>query len=159
MGNDGVASTGDAELALGRVEAAELAFAQAHASGIEVGGGQQFVATAGIARVALTQGDAEAALRAIAGPMAHWDSRSAVVSALDVRLIKLTCCRVLELARDPRAADWLEQTYSELQSTAARIRDDRLRNCFLTDVPQNREIVAAWQQAHRHGARRSGGAP
>jgi tetratricopeptide (TPR) repeat protein len=150
---------GDAELALGRQDAAELAFVQAHAYAIEVGGGQQFVAAAGIALVALTRGDAEAALHAIAGPMAHWDSRSAVVSALDVRLIKLTCCRVLELAHDPRSADWLEQTYSELQSTAARIPDDRLRNCFLTNVPQNGEIVAAWQQAHRHSARRNGGAP
>jgi hypothetical protein len=97
------------------------------------------------------QCDGAAALQAIQDFMARWANGGMIGSAGDLRLFKLTCYRVLERAGDPRAAEWLERAHTELQSTAARVSDKRLRECFLANIPHHREIVAAWQQAQRQG--------
>ena len=56
-------SKGEAELALGRHAAAGQAFASAHARAIEIASPYRHDAAAGLARVALAQGDSEAAGR------------------------------------------------------------------------------------------------
>jgi tetratricopeptide (TPR) repeat protein len=56
---------GDAELALGRHAPAAQAFASAHARASEIGSPYRHDASAGLARVALAQGDSRAAMQAL----------------------------------------------------------------------------------------------
>jgi hypothetical protein len=142
---------GDAELALGRHAPAAQAFASAHARASEIGSPYRHDASAGLARVALAQGDSRAAMQALAPLLA----RGARVSANDnplegaefPRLIEWTCHRVLASAGEPSAAEWLARAHEALQAQAATIGDAALRQCFLCNIPAHREIVAAWDAA------------
>ena len=51
---------------------------------------------------------------------------------------------MLARAADPRAGELLASAHAELQARAATITDAALRESFLSNVPQHREIVAAW---------------
>lgn len=68
------------------------------------------------------------------------------------RDIELTCHLVLAAAGDARAAGWLQVAHSKLQGEAATIADAALRRSFLTNIPEHREIEAAWATWHgSHG--------
>ena len=61
------------------------------------------------------------------------------------RHIELTGHRVLAQAGESRARHWLARAHAHLQATATPITDDALRAGFLANIPEHREIVAAWQ--------------
>jgi tetratricopeptide (TPR) repeat protein len=154
---------GDAELALGRHAAAAQAFATAHARASEIASSYRHDASAGLARVALAQGDAAAAMQALATLLALGATASGVDGPLKgaefPRLVEWTCYRVLASAGDPgdpRAAEWLARAHDALQVQAATISDAALRQSFLDNIPTHREIVAAWNSRHasRPGDRR-----
>ena len=67
------------------------------------------------------------------------------------REIELTCHQVLAAAGDARAAEWLQMAHSKLQAQAAAITDATLREGFLANIPDHREIVAAWAAWQRGG--------
>jgi UDP-N-acetyl-D-mannosaminuronic acid transferase (WecB/TagA/CpsF family) len=52
---------------------------------------------------------------------------------------------VLAHAGDPRAAEVLAAANAELQAHATAITDATLRHGFLNDIPERREIVAAFR--------------
>ncbi len=138
---------GNAELALGRHESARLAFERSQSVALVIEHPQRQDAAAGLARVALARGDVAGALVHLEGLLADLASGGTLEGAEAPRLIQLTCHRVLARAGDPRAAELLATAYRELQAKAATIADIALREHFLNEIPENREIVAAWKSS------------
>jgi class 3 adenylate cyclase len=139
---------GEAELALGRHAAAAQAFASAHERATELASPYRHDAAAGLARVALAQGDSGAAMHALMPLLAVGAATGAADDLLKgvefPRLVEWTCHRVLASAGDPRAAHWLARAHEALQTQAATITDAALRRSFLGNVPVHREISVAW---------------
>ena len=140
---------GEAELALGRHAAAAQAFAAAHARAEEVGSPYRHDASAGLARVALAEGDGAAAVQALQRLLAHGAAARDDPNLLDgvefPRLVEWTCHRALQSVGDREgAAEWLARAHDALQKQAAGIGDVALRRAFLGNIPAHREIAAAW---------------
>ena len=108
-----------------------------------------FDALVGLARVTLAQGDVSAALLVLQDVLAHLGAGGTLERSIAPRLILLTCYQVLSRDGDVRASEMLASAYSELQARAATIADAALRESFINNIPEHREIVAAWslQQA------------
>jgi predicted ATPase/class 3 adenylate cyclase len=155
-----VLSLGDAELALGSLSAAAAAFDRAGSVAHAIGLPFQHDVTAGRARVALAIGDVAQAMGWTEAVLAHLAGGGTLDASLSAALIGLTCYRVLMRAGDSRAGAVLARAHDELQSRAVAITDAALRQSFLSNVPENRELLAAW--ALNHGAalsRQGGGLP
>ncbi|HWH84961.1 MAG TPA: adenylate/guanylate cyclase domain-containing protein [Burkholderiaceae bacterium] len=135
---------GDAELALGREAAAAQAFRDAHDGAAAIDSPYRFDAAAGQARVALAQGDAAAALQALAPLLAAGADASLLEGSEFPRLIELSCHRALAAAGDARADAWLARAHTALTAQAERIAEAEVREAFLQQVPHHREIGAAW---------------
>ena len=139
---------GDAEAALGRLAASRQAYMQALAVALAIGDPRQHDARAGLARVALAEGDIAAALEALQ-PLLHATATCTELDGTsDPRQIELTCHCVLVRAGDPSAAMWLQRAHTALMAQADAIGrhspDEALRQGFLQNIPYHREIVAAW---------------
>lgn len=139
---------GHAEHALGHYAAAAQAYERARARAREIGHPMEHIATAGLARVALAQGDTVAALRQVEGVLAYLDEGGKLEGTESSRFIESTCHQVLARSGDSRAAEWLERAHTHLMVKAATIPDATLREGFFNNIPEHREIVAAWA-AHR----------
>jgi class 3 adenylate cyclase len=139
---------GAAELALGRRSAARDAYAQAHALAVEIEVPWQHDVSAGLARVALAEGDATAAVAALQPLLEHIAGGGTLDGTEHPRLIELSCHQALARANDPRADEWLARAHSALMAQADAISrsstDTTLRQGFLQNIPHHREIVAAW---------------
>ena len=96
---------GDAELALGRHAPAAQAFASAHARASEIASPFRHDASAGLARVALAQGDTAAAMQALEPLLALGAKTGADDNPLEgvefPRLVEWTCHRVLSACGRP----------------------------------------------------------
>ncbi len=136
---------GQAELALGRHEAARQAFGHMRQLAQEIDSPWQHDASAGLALVDLAQGDAAGALREVEAVLAHVAAGGTLHGTVKPRLIELTCYQVLSRARDPRAARWLARAHEALQQQAGSIPDPDLCRSFLENVPCHREIVRAFE--------------
>lgn len=99
-------------------------------------------ALAGLARLALEQGDLAQALDHAEEVLDHLQSHT-LDGTYEPFRVYLTCYRVLQAHDDPRAAEILHTAYNLLQERAAEIEDPRLRRSFLENVRTNREILAA----------------
>ena len=66
------------------------------------------------------------------------------------RLIELTCHQVLAAVGDARSATYLAQAHHALQTQANAMTDVALRHSFLTQIPEHRAIVAAWEAQSAH---------
>jgi tetratricopeptide (TPR) repeat protein len=135
---------GHAEQALGRHAAAAQAYERAQMRAREVGHSMEHIATAGLARVALAQGDTAEALRQVNGVLAYLDDGGKLETTQSPTFIELTCYQVLARSSDLRAAEWLERAHTHLMARAATIPDAALREGFLKNIPEHREIIAAW---------------
>ena len=135
---------GNAELAARRHVQADAAFERAHAVSKSLDSALQHDAVAGRSRVALARGDLAGALASIQALRAHLAGGGTLEGTLGTGLIQLTCCQVLARTGDPEAAAMLERVHVDLQTRAAAISDESVRRGFLSQVPENREIVAAW---------------
>ncbi len=135
---------GHAELALGRHVAAATAFERAHTVALAIDHVQRYDAAAGLARVSLARGDVSGALLPVESLLADLADGGTLEGTEAPQLIRLSCHQVLVRAGDPRAAESLATAHSELQARAAAISDAALRHSFLNEIPEHREIVAAW---------------
>ena len=147
---------GDAELALGRHAPAAEAFASAHARASEIASPYRHDASAGLARVALAQGDTAAAMQALEPLLALGARTGADDNPLEgvefPRLVEWTCHRVLAsagIAPTPAPPSGSARAHEALQAQAATITDPALRQGFLFNIPVHREIVAAWTVSGR----------
>ena len=132
---------GDAELALGRLEAARRAHTQALERAVEIDAAFQHDARAGLARVALAENDTDAALRAVRPVLDHFAAGGSLDSTAP-RLIELTCHLTLARAGDPGADTWLDRARRALMAQAGTIGDAGLRHGFLHHIPYHRAIVS-----------------
>ena len=135
-------------LRLGRKAAARQAFTQAWMLAREIDNAWQHDASAGLARVALIEGDATKALAALR-PVLELSATAGSLDGTDyARWIEVTCHETLSRAGDPAAFDWLARAHTALMAQADAISqlstDSTLRHGFLNNIPHHRAIVAAW---------------
>lgn len=135
---------GQGNLALGRRAEATVAFERAHAAAQAIDSDKKYDAAVGLAQVALAQRDVARAMRAIEEPLAHLAAGGMLEGAEQPRLIQLIVHRVLAHAGDPRASEVLASAHAALQTVAATITNPALCQSYLNNIPEHREIVAAW---------------
>ncbi len=99
---------------------------------------------AGLARVALANGDLKAALARVEEILDHLDARGSLAGAEEPHRVTLTCYQVLMATGDPRAAAVLEAGYAELQQQVDRLPSETARRRFLDNIPWNRALAEAW---------------
>jgi len=132
---------GHALLGLERLEEAAEAYRESVALRHELG--QPNLATeplAGLARVALAQGDPMQAQAHVEEILSHLETGT-LDGATAPFQIYLTCYRVLKASQDLRTQEILATAYDLLQERAARITDEEMRRSFLENVAAHREIV------------------
>lgn len=101
-------------------------------------------AIAALAQAALERGDLAAAGAEVEVILARLATGLSLEGTDEPLRIRLVCWQVLERLADPRAADQLAQTWSELSARAARIAEGPRRLSFLEAVPFHRQIRSAW---------------
>ena len=140
---------GDAEAALGRLDAAGAAYRDAQTRAVEMGVSLRHDAAAGLALTALSATDLPGAMSALAS-LLTLPGDEAIGQALQgadrPRWIELACYRVLRATGDGRAASWLRRAHDALRTQAAQIGDPAVRSGFLENIPHHREIVAAFEK-------------
>ena len=133
-----------AERSLARHAAAAQTYERARAKARMIGHQVEHIATAGLAQVALAQGDTVEAVRQVNRVLAYLEEGGKLEFTESPRFIELTCYEVLASSGDSRAAEWLERAHTHLTAKAATIPDAALREGFLKNIPEHREIMAAW---------------
>jgi tetratricopeptide (TPR) repeat protein len=98
---------------------------------------------AGLARVSLAQNDLAQAQTHIEEILSFLEDNT-LDGTEEPFLVYLTCYRVLNANRDPRAQEILTTAYGLLQEQAVRISDEELRRSFLENVAAHREILSEW---------------
>ncbi len=95
---------------------------------------------AGLAQVAMAQGRLDQAQEYVEEIWTHIQSGTlnGTVSPFQVYL---TCYRLLEAIKDPRARQILERAHRDLQERSARIADVEMQRSFLENVRPHRKIV------------------
>ena len=101
---------------------------------------------AGLARVALAEGDIAQALRHVENIVAYLERGGTVNGTNEPLRIYLTCYQVLRASNDPRAERVLTTGYRLLQERVAKLPEERLRHTYVENVPYHRELVAAWAE-------------
>ncbi|MCA0240757.1 MAG: AAA family ATPase [Proteobacteria bacterium] len=135
---------GHAELALGRLDAARQACAEALAQAEAIGHPTRLDAHAGLAGVALAQGHAAAARAAVEPVLAHVAAGGTLDDTEYTREVEWRCHQALAAADDPRAEAWLARAHEGLMAQADALPDPALRHDLLHNIPHHHEIVAAW---------------
>jgi DNA-binding SARP family transcriptional activator/Tfp pilus assembly protein PilF len=99
---------------------------------------------AGLARVALQQGNAGAAMEQVEEILRIEKARG-VGGATEPFRIWLTCYRVLDACQDPRAGEVLTIAHERLQEQRSNIHNEDLERTFLENVDAHREIITAYE--------------
>jgi tetratricopeptide (TPR) repeat protein len=137
---------GDALLGLDKFEEATEAFQRAVDLRREMGQPHLMIeSVAGLARVALAQGDDAQALDHVARILEYLDGGGSLDGTDQPLRTYLTCYQGLRAGGAARAGEILETAHDLLQEQTAKIPDPETRRSFLESVPYHREIVAAWQ--------------
>ncbi len=98
---------------------------------------------AGLARVALAQGEVAKAQLFVEAILAYLAGGGLLDGADDPLWVELTCYKVLKAAGDERAAEVLTRARGKLLTMLADIKDEAMQQSFLEKVPFNRELLAA----------------
>jgi predicted ATPase/class 3 adenylate cyclase len=133
---------GRALLGLGHLDEATDAYQQALQLQRELA--QPNLATeplAGLAEVALAQGDLPRAQAQVEEILAHL-ATGTLQGTVEPAWVYLTCYQVLKDGHDPRANALLATAYTWLQERAAGIDNADQRRSFLEDIAAHRELVA-----------------
>jgi hypothetical protein len=106
-------------------------------------------AQAGLAQVALAQGDRAQAQQLVEAvlPMLNDDTCGGCYTPF---FIWLTCFQVLAANQDPRAVAILQRGHALLQIYAGAISNDGLRRSFLEQVRPHRVLQQAYDKALAH---------
>jgi predicted ATPase/class 3 adenylate cyclase len=138
---------GRAALMLGRLEEAAAAYEEALGIRIELQQPtQQMEALAGLADVALAQGDPARARSQVEPILAFLESGS-LEGTLDPFEIYLTVYETLRASEDERASQMLATAHSQLQHRAGQIGDEAMRRAYLENVASHRRLVEAFAAA------------
>lgn len=140
----------EAELALGRHAEAADTYRRLNTLSHDLNSDKRFDALAGLARVALAEADLVSALQCVEELMSHIEIGRPMEGA-DEQSVRLTCYRVLTRVRDPRAPQLLDSLHTKLQVRVSRVDDERLRDSFLKNIPDHRQIIDAWAASRSAG--------
>jgi len=133
---------GDLYLALGDYDQAEAHFLEALALRRDANLSHYVVEDlAGLARVALAQGDLVGAMARVEELWPILESNPTLEGTEHPQQALVTCYQVLRANDDTRAAPLLATLHAQLQERAAKIADVDLRRSFLENVPEHRELV------------------
>ena len=135
---------GEAEQTMGRHAAAAQTFESIQALALRRQRPEPPDALAGLASLALAQGDVPTALHHVLRVLALDVDGAVTQGSVNPRRVALICHRVLSSASDPRAGAWLQRAHGELLTVAATISDETLREGFFNNIPEHRAILAAW---------------
>jgi hypothetical protein len=124
--------------------AARAAFAAARDTATAIRSAAAHGATAGLALAALGRGDLNSAMREVEVLLRQHDHDASFGGAERPAAIELACYRVLDQAGDARAPEWLRRIHAKVQANAAAIDDPALVSMFLANIPEHRQIVAAF---------------
>ena len=138
---------GDAELAQGRLDAADQAYEQGAAAARRIGEATESDALAGRARVARMRGDRAAEFVLAEELLRRRGAGAGWLGCERSTLVGFTCWQALAEAGDPRAAGLLTELHDHVHAEAEAIDDAALRAGFLSGVPEHRLIEAAWRHA------------
>lgn len=100
---------------------------------------------AGLAQIALLEADLTSAEKSAARILQHLAQGGTLAGIDHPNFVRLICYRVLQALEDSRAQPFLEETYTTLQSQAAKIQDETLRQSFLENVPWHQQIIQEYQ--------------
>jgi tetratricopeptide (TPR) repeat protein len=141
---------GDASLGLNDFISAADAFNQALELLRDSGSEHDVVKPlAGLARVAVAQGDPARALAHVEELLPH------LATVDDPYYTDLTCYRVYQATDDARAEEILATAHRLLQENAALFSDEASRRSFLENVRVNRQIVQEFARLHSDTSRDS----
>lgn len=96
---------------------------------------------AGLARVALAQGQPAEALALVEKVLAYLAGEGGLYGSSEAFAVYLTCYQVLQECGDERAGEVLATAQAALLERAARIGDEKMRRSFLEKVPHHRAIM------------------
>jgi len=99
---------------------------------------------AGLAQLALAQGDLAQAQEHVATILAYLDGNNSLDGTDEPLRIYLVCYEVLHANQDKRADELLATAHRILQERAANIANEAVRRSFLERVPWHREILDEW---------------
>lgn len=98
-------------------------------------------ARTGMARVALQQNRLDTALALISDMVDQWERFSVDIAEEPFR-IYLSCTQVLQENGDPRTVAFTDRAVNTLLGQAQLIKDARLRDSFLNNVPYHQQLLA-----------------
>jgi predicted ATPase/class 3 adenylate cyclase len=137
---------GLAALDLGDTEGAARRLASARRQFSELGLVPLALETeAGLAQVALAQGDRAQALAHAEAVLSGLADGHSLDGAEEPLRVYLACWQALHAVGDARAGPLLTQAHELLQQRAARVEDPAARHGSLQDVPHHRALVEAWR--------------
>ena len=146
-------NAGHAHLALGQLEAARAEYGAACTWFDALDAGHVALEPmAGLAAVALAEGDGVAALAQVDAILARLAAGASLDGTDEPLRVRLVCYQALHTAKDPRAAAMLALAHAELQARADKISDAAVRHAFVHGVPYHREIIVAWAAAQADAA-------
>jgi tetratricopeptide (TPR) repeat protein len=134
-------------LSLGRLEEAREAYEQAVAEWEALD--LAFLAVeplSGLAQIAYQQQDFAEAVSFVDTVLQRLENPVALGESFDPFQVYLTCIRILQAVQDDRAESVLHAAYTDLMARADNIEDETLRRSFLENVPENREIIAIYEE-------------
>jgi tetratricopeptide (TPR) repeat protein len=134
---------GHAYHGLGDLPRAAAMYARAYHLRLELNDARAAMeARAGMARVALAQGNLAQAQSFVEDILRHLE-RDSVEGTEEPFLVYLTCVQVLRANQDVRARQVLDAAHALLQGCAQKIADDAMRQSFLQNIPAHRELMRA----------------
>jgi len=101
---------------------------------------------AGLARLALAQGEIGEAQTQVARIHEYLDAGNTLDGTEAPLRILLTCYQVFYACQDPRAQEILVAAHNQLQEQVAKLTNETARRSFLENVPWNREILRLWEK-------------
>lgn len=143
---------GLAELACGQAGHAAQRLEEARQLVLGNGDSQSHELTAALAHLALLRADLPAAVALLQPVLGTAEAPTAALLQGLHRMLQLRCWQVLQQTGDARAGAWLQLMHGQLMADAAHVSDAARRRGFLSRIPHNREILAAWQQREAAGA-------
>jgi predicted ATPase/DNA-binding SARP family transcriptional activator/Tfp pilus assembly protein PilF len=97
---------------------------------------------AGLARVALAQGDMETAMYQV-DEILNYLAENPIHGAMYPFLVHLTCIQVQQAADDPRADNILNHVYNQLKLQAAQLSSKALQETYMS-LPAHKQISHLW---------------
>ena len=133
---------GDAQLGLGRLDAAVASYDSSLACFRQLGRAMMLpLAMSKLAKTAFKRGDLDGAMQHVADIVAHLDAGHPLDRSV-ASAIYYECFSVMAAARHPRADEFLRLAYDEVAKQAQQL-DATERTMFLKNVATNTEIVKA----------------